>query len=251
MNEENQAKKDSEEPESGNSNRSPLGDMQGVCVAAIWVFIALLLVSIFWPSLTERTKFFTGNFFNLVIAFAVIAQVLVTRKQWIAMQDSLAESRRATLYAQSAYITVAGITMTKFNVGELIEVTIVFTNSGNTPAYNINTYTKAGTRKEPFQFTIQEVVNVNSRETSGIASSGILAPNGDSTKQVIQSRIPLTQASFHLLKVQPYHAWGVVSYQDIFKRERWTQFCYVWRPEVRDFEICGDCNKTDDQENPN
>jgi hypothetical protein len=247
MSKENQATDNSSESENGNDNRSALGDMKGVCIAAIWVFIALLLTSIFWPNLTDRTKFFTGNFFNLVIAFAVIAQVIVTRKQWIAMQDSLKESRRATRYSQSAYVTVGGIAMTKFAVGELMEVTIVFSNSGNTPAYDIDTYSRAGPRKEPFQFTIQEMRESGAEH--GVASKGILAPNGDSTRQVFSSRFPLTEEGIEVLKDRPYHAWGVVFYRDIFKRQRWTQFCYVWRPLVKDFEICGDCNKTDDQEN--
>jgi hypothetical protein len=61
-----------------------------------WVFIAggiavvgLLAASICWPNLTERTKFFTGNLLNLVIALAVIAQVLIYRKQWGAMRESI------------------------------------------------------------------------------------------------------------------------------------------------------------------
>lgn len=61
-----------------------------------WVFIVggiavggLLIASICWPNLSERTKFFTGNLLNLVIALAVIAQVLIYRKQWESMRDAL------------------------------------------------------------------------------------------------------------------------------------------------------------------
>ena len=55
----------------------------------MWVLIGggiallgLLLTSIYWPNLTERTKFFTGNLLNLVVSLAVIAQVLIYRNQW-------------------------------------------------------------------------------------------------------------------------------------------------------------------------
>lgn len=50
----------------------------------IWGGIAvagLLAASIWWPNLTERTKFFTANLLNLVIALAVVAQALIYRRQ--------------------------------------------------------------------------------------------------------------------------------------------------------------------------
>lgn len=59
-----------------------------------WVFTGggvavagLLLASVLWPNLTERTKFFTGNLLNLVIALAVIAQALIYRRQRDIMRD--------------------------------------------------------------------------------------------------------------------------------------------------------------------
>ncbi|HEV7796934.1 MAG TPA: hypothetical protein VGO73_02165, partial [Pyrinomonadaceae bacterium] len=121
-----------------------------------------------------------------------------------------------------------------------------YVNSGTTPAYNVNTYSQGGPRAEPFTFSITEIVNDDFQH--GVYSKGILGPYGDTSKQVIESRFPLAEQGIEMLRTKPYHAWGVVFYQDIFKRDRWTQFCYVWRPETEVFEICSDCNRTDDQE---
>jgi hypothetical protein len=165
------------------------------------------------------------------------------------MRDSLAETRKSMRYAQSAYITVKAIDATKFSVGEKIEVTVIYSNSGNTPAYNVDTYSRGESREEPFSFIRDEIATGFQH---GVHSKGILAPRDDMA-QVFGTDIPLTIGALAGLRTKPYHAWGVIFYQDIFKRDRWTQFCYVyrekreWTGEKGHFEICADCNKTDDQ----
>src|SRR5688572_24219447 len=77
-----------------NGDDRPFGYLYGVVIAGVWAFIVVLFVSLFWPNLTERTKFFTGNFFNILIAFTVIAQVVINRKQWEAMQDQIEAVKR-------------------------------------------------------------------------------------------------------------------------------------------------------------
>jgi hypothetical protein len=79
-----------------------------------WVFIGggiaitgLLIASIWWPNLTERTKFFTGNLLNLVIALAVIAQVLIYRKQWRVMQN------QTRIMNESVNVMVASVTVSE------------------------------------------------------------------------------------------------------------------------------------------
>ncbi|MGB7925416.1 MAG: hypothetical protein WCF57_19415 [Pyrinomonadaceae bacterium] len=85
MIEEDNATKDTQNADNSQDDSRPLGYLQGVFVAGAWAFIGLLLVALFWPNLSERTKFFTENLFNLIIAFAVIAQVVIYRKQWHVM----------------------------------------------------------------------------------------------------------------------------------------------------------------------
>jgi hypothetical protein len=220
-------------------------------IGAIWFFSAA------FADITARATFVVGSAINLFIFLAIVAQACIywaqrgiMNRQWEAMQEGLAETRKAMRYSQSAYITVKAIDATKFIVGENIEVAVIFTNNGNTPAYNVDTYSRGGAREEPFSFARDEI---KTGFQHGIHSKGILAPD-DVMTQVFGTDIPLTISNLARLKRKPYHAWGVIFYQDIFKRDRWTQFCYVWR-EKREwgdergvFEICADCNKTDDQE---
>jgi hypothetical protein len=89
MREENHANRNTHNGKNGHNHSRTSGNLHGIVIAATWAFIALLLVSLFWPNLMERTKFFTSNFWNLVIAFTVIAQVKINRQQWQSMVDGL------------------------------------------------------------------------------------------------------------------------------------------------------------------
>jgi hypothetical protein len=142
---ENETNKNSDKPQSGHDDGGSLGYLQGVCIAAIWVFIVLLLVAIFWPNLSERTKFFTGNFFNLPIAFAVIAQVLIYRKQWQVMErqweEAKTQAEKATeqmgfmVLIECPYVGVFGLQIAPIRNNSLV-VNGKFLNAGRTPAWD-------------------------------------------------------------------------------------------------------------------
>jgi membrane protein implicated in regulation of membrane protease activity len=253
---------------------SPVGlpiSLRGILLGGGVLLVVLLLISVFLPNLSERVKFFTVNALSLLVLLVIAVQTYIYRRQWEvierqekvmqeqseamkgqleAMRESLTETRKSMRYSQAAYITVKAIDATTFIVGEKIEVTIIFTNDGNTPAYNVDTYSRGGGRKEPFSFARDEI---KTDFPHGVPSKGILAPH-DVVTQVFGTDMRLTTSDLARMRRTPYHAWGVVFYQDIFKRDRWTQFSYVWR-EKREwgddrgvFEICADCNRTDDQE---
>ena len=77
----------SEQNNADDHRQNANGSQDDVAHSYLWLVIlsgavavlGLLLASIYWPNLSERTKFFTGNLLNLVIALAVIAQVLIYR----------------------------------------------------------------------------------------------------------------------------------------------------------------------------
>lgn len=131
-----EADHDPDDGESSDNSRGSLGYLQGVAVAAIWVFILLLLGAIFWPNLTERTKFFTGHFFNLLIAFAVIAQVLIYRKQWRVMERQSKTMDRSLIVSSRAYVGVRSIKMDREAKTVLVEIE----NVGNIPAEQITLF---------------------------------------------------------------------------------------------------------------
>src|SRR6266403_4725566 len=93
MIEENRTDENTENANSGQNNVARR-DLRGVFIAATWALIFLLLVARFWPNLPQRMAFFTGSLFNLVIAFAVIAQVVIYRKQWHVMERQWKEANR-------------------------------------------------------------------------------------------------------------------------------------------------------------
>jgi len=89
MRENNQATNNSAKADSSDDYRGSLGDLYWVVNPGIIAVALLLLAALFWPNLAERTKFFTSNLWNLLIAFAVIAQVVIYRKQWGVMKESI------------------------------------------------------------------------------------------------------------------------------------------------------------------
>lgn len=95
MTEKNNPNHESGKTNNGHRNGNP-SYLGLVFISGSIAVAGLLVTSIWWPNLTERTKFFTGNLLNLVIALAVVAQVLIYRKQrdimkqqWQAMNDGL------------------------------------------------------------------------------------------------------------------------------------------------------------------
>jgi len=232
------------------SNNSPITPITGTLLSlTLYVLgVAILgwLIHDYIP-LGERGKLFTESVFSLAIVIVVIIQARIYFRQARALDAQLEETRKATRYGQSAYITVKSIGLTKFNIGELIEAQVVFVNTGNTPAYQVDSFTKGGMRREPFTFSISDLVKESPDD--GIKSGGILGARQDTYTQIVKSRALLTDIGIEREKHLPYHVWGVVFYTDIFKRRRWTQFCFQRRPGETGFNLgISDANKTSDQE---
>jgi hypothetical protein len=63
---------DPTQPQSDHNDSGP-SYLRWVFIGGGIAFVGLLAVSLLWPNLTERTKFFIGTLWVLVTAFAVIA----------------------------------------------------------------------------------------------------------------------------------------------------------------------------------
>lgn len=93
MRENNQPGNDSDETEAINKHRLKRYALLeflpiGLRVIFTWgglVLIALILVSVFAPHMTERIKFFTTNFLSLVVLVAILVQAYINRRQWESM----------------------------------------------------------------------------------------------------------------------------------------------------------------------
>lgn len=146
MVEENSTDHNAKETKDGQSN-GPRGHLRSVFIAGAWAFIGLLLTAIFWPNLTERMKFFTGNLWNVVIAFAVIAQAVIYRKQWKIMgrqwrtankqAEIAAKQIKLIAVSERAELAIKNIIETRLAVGHRPEVSVLFHNGGKTAARNV------------------------------------------------------------------------------------------------------------------
>lgn len=99
-------------------------------------YAILLGLSIWWPNLAERTKFFTNSGLLLALLIVAIAQVLVYHRQWQVMDRSLVISQRA-------YVGVHSIEteLTRDSFSRPHTLIIRIENIGKIPASEINVYT--------------------------------------------------------------------------------------------------------------
>lgn len=100
--------------------RLPVG-LWAVFVIGGVLLLALLLVSIFHPSMAERTKFFTVNALSLLVLVAIVTQAIIYRRQWAVMEkqgrsvreqlaimdETLAEYRKVSVIAEYQYKVAA------------------------------------------------------------------------------------------------------------------------------------------------
>jgi hypothetical protein len=145
MGEQNQAYKDAHNSD-GRNNHVARSDLRLLLIIGGSAILCLFVVSLYWPNLSERTKFFTGNLLNLVIGIAVIAQVLIYRKQWQVMErqwqavKEQTKAMRDSFYvAERAYLALEDIFF--IEKGTYPRVVITLFNGGRTPAFKI--YTEA------------------------------------------------------------------------------------------------------------
>ena len=87
-----------------NAKNSPKGPPSGlrwvsICGGIAW--LVLPLVAVYHLGLTARVKFFSDSTLNLFIVIAVIAQVLIYRKQWDVMERQWRDDQRAYLAVES------------------------------------------------------------------------------------------------------------------------------------------------------
>jgi hypothetical protein len=80
-------------PQANEKNSAPLY-WRRIFLYSFVAYIILLGLSLFWPNLAERTKFFTANGLVLALLIVAIAQVLIYYGQQQIMQGQLDEMKR-------------------------------------------------------------------------------------------------------------------------------------------------------------
>src|SRR5215210_3495245 len=106
--------------------------------------------------MSERVKFFTVNALSLLVFIAIAVQAYIYRRQWEAMEDSLAETRKivdqneravkvaergievaqnAAYIEQRAYVGIQRMTVEGLDEGRCPILNITWINGGKTPAW--------------------------------------------------------------------------------------------------------------------
>lgn len=130
----------------------------------LWVFgliacAALAIVALWFSSrlldkqISDPVQFVTGNLLNALIFGAIVAQVLIYRKQrdimkqqWDSMEqgvkrtdrviDEMQRQLEATRIAERAYVGIDTIDLVDLEAGKRPHVSVRFLNAGRTPAWH-------------------------------------------------------------------------------------------------------------------
>lgn len=228
----------------------------GVAIA-IWVFLlaggVLAYVSAFHVNANSvRVNFFIGSLFSIAALIVVVVQAAIYDRQAKALDAQLRISDKTFKLAQSqsittqrAYLMIAGGHVSEPEEGKPMSVYIVFKNSGNTPANNIQTQILAEVRKVGDNFPkLKEITN-----STPITPGGSVAPGQPITRH-IKTHEPLTIDQVQRLvdkddRSVNFFAWGVLTYWDIFGNERHTRFCIMKKHGELIFGPAGTENEAD------
>jgi hypothetical protein len=178
---------------------------------------------------------------NILIFGGILVQALIYRRQWALMQQGLRETREFMQYSHSAYLTIQSVSLNKWDVGDRVEVALKLVNAGTTPAYEVRIYGHISQKAVPFEFARDTALNIGGE----IPGRGIIGPNGDTSHQLLYSKDAVNDEMITKEKSNPLHVWGIIIYCDIFKRERWTEFCYVRQPNSVQFAVSPNNNQAD------
>jgi hypothetical protein len=193
----------------------------------VLVLAGLSIGSWYFEKGADRAKFWVEGLLSAGVLSVVIVQAVIYRKQWNAMQEGLELSRESMRYSQSAYITVKDVVTSNEKMGEPLEFLIRFVNSGTTPAYKCRVYLHINNQRRPFKFSHEQAKNLKGMRIS----TAILGANGEIFHQRLHTAPVVLSPDLLATEAQmPIHIWGIVTYMDVFKRDRWTTFCYVRAP---------------------
>lgn len=185
----------------------------------IYLAVLTIVAYLYVNEHSERIRFFTVNTLSWLVLVAVILQVVIYRKQWHAMQDTLSEMRISRELENRAWVGVKNLNFRESPFGGH-DILASFVNSGNTPA--IVRVAFVGEPREdspPDNIKLQQAPHEGSR----IA----LFPHVEVTNRIYT--LPPGHAPVTLQPTNPDHAWylyGVLEYDDAFGRHHTTKFCY-------------------------
>ena len=162
------------EQPNGNSHKASNGHNNGgrvrrrrvwivIFTGVLFAYVALVLVSVYHPYLTERVKFGTETGLSLAILIFVIVQAFITNRQWQVMDGQLeAMQAQSALIKQQvdlavinerAYLRLRSWEAPRFE-GSFLILGARIMNGGRTPAWEVCGHTRVGVDYEPAPYPL-------------------------------------------------------------------------------------------------
>jgi hypothetical protein len=243
-------------------------------IAGAIVVLILLFVSLFFPNLTERTKFFTTNALSALVLDVIIVQAYIYRKQWQAMReqrdamkaqlgamhdqarslkDTLVETRNLisqnerTIKAAERSIQIAEKSMilaqrawVTVTHGHIIQPATI------DPTFELKITNSGNTPATQVQISARAQVRQNEPSDIDVieiseasAEIGIIAPKEHVLRFVpTEQSISVDEKEWLQIMTARLYCWGIIRYVDIFDQERFTRFCFRQRTEPGTFGPC-------------
>jgi hypothetical protein len=141
-----------------------------------------------------------------------------------------------------------GTTNVDFSDNEPLRVTVVFLNSGKTPARNVQTSAMYKTSNVPLSGpSARDVRKLIFQPAQSIAPQGrynqnlgrSVAPEASSASQEQGARELASEHKLIKSKQLLLYYYGIIKYDDIFGHPHQTQWCiYLANPETKDIGMC-------------
>jgi hypothetical protein len=148
-------------------------------------------------------------------------------------------SMKFTKIDMRAFLDITAIDPAQFMVGRGLKFQFIATNSGRTPAYNVEfKASQAVGDIVMYDFgNLEDSINKAKITIGPGLDSPILLFGGK--YNLILSDSLLIQSGKH-----KWYIWGILTYKDIFTENHRVKFCYEYNPRINGFISLGDCNET-------
>jgi len=187
-------------------------------VATLIVLVILGIVAHFRVNEhSESIRFFTVNTLSWLVFVAVVTQIIIYKKQWEAMQNTLKEMRISRELENRAWVGLKKIEVEQRPEGG-VHLNGFYVNSGNTPA-NVLIKFKGEMRKQP----PPNDIDLGPYEAKG--SNLALFPHVE-YQSVIASLEGLPISNNPKSYTDAWYIYGRLEYEDIFGHPHVTKFCY-------------------------
>jgi hypothetical protein len=173
---------------------------------------------------------FTHDNAEAIIAAFTIILAFSTIFLWVATRDLVSGAEKTAEWQLRAYVFIQDVNIFLRENDTIIDVTVKFLNSGQTPGYDLRTSLKAEIRAAP-------TIGSPYTELAPPESKSIIAPKAGI--DIGPNRLVLQDGDLTGLRdgTRKLYIWGRVDYVDAFKRDRYFSFQGTNGTEIANYDV--------------